>query len=434
MILARPARRAGAKFLEANMKIRESEFTCMPAARAAALAVLALCAGAAHPASENDGGAPAARAETRAGDLPGRVKALESWRVDMQGATAVLETRYEGLDRIQKDIRATVLAMKDENAGLASEWTAVKSRQQEVSIRVADVVAQVDVLAQAQQKTDAAVTRVEKQSSERPGAVQLMNQVDALNLELNKLRGRLEELTNGIDNAQKRQRDMYVDLDTRLRRVEQLGNSAKKDQETLAALEERVRKLEQSVTGSIPAPVASPAAAAAAAAPTAATAAAAPTATTAATSPPAASAALSLPPATLSVSDPAAVQRAYDSALSSFRTGDYPGAIKGFEGFLKANPKHSLAPNALYWIGEAHFQLKDYRAAIESEQKLLGTYPESSKAADAMLIVGTAEANLGDNAAAKKTFEDLINRHPNADAAEKARARLARLRQATSNQ
>jgi TolA-binding protein len=51
-----------------------------------------------------------------------------------------------------------------------------------------------------------------------------------------------------------------------------------------------------------------------------------------------------------------------------------------------------------------------------------------------MLVVGTAEANLGDNAAARKTFEELINRHPNSDAAEKARARLARLRQASTNQ
>jgi tol-pal system protein YbgF len=425
MNLVRPARRAWAKFLEANMKIRESGSRSARAAKAAALALFTLSTGAVHPASETDAGAPAARADTRAADLPGRVKALEVWRVDMQGATAMLETRYEGLSRIQKDVRATVLSMKDENAGLASEWTALKSRQQEVSGRVADIVAQVEVLAQAQQKTDAAVTRVEKQASERPGVVQLMNQVDALNLELNKLRGRLEELTNGIDNAQKRQRDMYVDLDTRLRRVEQLGNSAKKDQETLATLEERVRRLEQAVTGSIPAPVASPAVAAAAAAPAAAS---------APPPSPAASTAVSLPPATLSVSDPAAVQRAYDSALSSFRSGDYPGAVKSFEAFLKANPRHSLAPNAQYWIGEAHFQLKDYRAAIESEQKLLGTYPESSKAADAMLIVGTAEAGLGDNAAAKRTFEDLINRHPNTDAAEKARARLARLRQATSNQ
>ena len=56
------------------------------------------------------------------------------------------------------------------------------------------------------------------------------------------------------------------------------------------------------------------------------------------------------------------------------------------------------------------------------------------KAADAMLVVGTAEVNLGDTAAAKKTFEDLITRHPNSDAAEKARARLARLRQAASSQ
>ncbi|HXF17618.1 MAG TPA: YbgF trimerization domain-containing protein [Burkholderiales bacterium] len=51
------------------------------------------------------------------------------------------------------------------------------------------------------------------------GVVQLLNQVEALNGELSRLRGQIEVLTNDINNAQKRQRDMYVDLDTRLRRI-----------------------------------------------------------------------------------------------------------------------------------------------------------------------------------------------------------------------
>jgi tol-pal system protein YbgF len=401
----------------------ETEQRSRQTAMAVMLWASALCAGAAFAASEADAGGRATRMDAPPTDLPGRVRALETWRVDMQGSMAMLETKYDGLNGIQKEVRATVLTMKEENAGLASEWTAIKTQQQEISNRVVNVVAQFEVLAQAQQKTDTAVTRVEKQSTERSGVVQLMNQVDALNLELNKLRGRIEELANGIDNSQKRQRDMYVDLDTRLRRIEQQGSAAKKDQETLAALEDRVRKLEQSVTGSIPAPVAPAAASSPAAA-----------VPPAAAAPTPAGSASSLPPATLSASDPASTQRVYDNALSNFRIGDYAAAIKGFEGFLKANPKHSLAPNAQYWIGEAHYQLKDYRAAIEAQQKLLGTYPESNKVADAMLVVGTAEANLGDNAAARKTFEELINRHPNSDAAEKARARLARLRQASTNQ
>src|SRR4249919_1782023 len=58
-----------------------------------------------------------------------------------------------------------------------------------------------------------------------PGIIQLMNQVEAQQAEISKLRGQLEVLSNGLENAQKRQRDMYLDLDTRMRRIEQPGSA-----------------------------------------------------------------------------------------------------------------------------------------------------------------------------------------------------------------
>jgi tol-pal system protein YbgF len=266
------------------------------------------------------------------------------------------------------------------------------------------------------------------------GVVQLLNQVEQLNGEISRLRGQIEVLNNEINNAQKRQRDMYVDLDTRLRRIEQQGAAAgKKEQESLSQLEERVRKLEQAVatpTGAIPAPVSTTAAAPtvpanppppAAASPATTPAAAAPVAVATAASP-------TLPPATLSSGDSAAIQRAYDNAFSNYRINDYQGAIRGFDSFLKTYPKHPLAANAQYWIGESYFQLHDYRAAIEAQRRLLGTWPDSAKVPDALLIIGTAESTMGDSAAARRTFEDLIAKYPATDSAEKAKGRLARLK------
>ena len=60
------------------------------------------------------------------------------------------------------------------------------------------------------------------------GVIELMNQVEAVNVELKRLRGELEVLTNTLDNAQRRQKDMYLDLDTRLRRLEGGGADAGK--------------------------------------------------------------------------------------------------------------------------------------------------------------------------------------------------------------
>jgi len=273
------------------------------------------------------------------------------------------------------------------------------------------MLAQAQPIKEEQAATAQRVAQAEPAAGNR-GVVQLLNQVEALNGELNRLRGQMEVLANDVTNAQKRQRDMYVDLDTRLRRIEQGSGASKKDQDTIAALEERIRKLEQgsATPATIPQPVPSatvvpvnpppPSAATTTAAvqpsPTPANPG---TATAAGTS-------TSLPPASLSVADQAAIQRAYDNAYSNYRLSDYPGAIRGFEGFLKSYPKHALAANAQYWIGESYFHMRDYRAAIEAQRRLLGTYPDSVKAPDSLLIIGTAESNLGDNPAARKTFEE----------------------------
>ena len=179
-------------------------------------------------------------------------------------------------------------------------------------------------------------------------------------------------------------------------RVEQnIAAAQKKEQESIAAIEERLRKLELAAQAqpAIPATVNTGAASEA--------------------------------PAPQPAESP---QRTYEAAMNSYRASDYQGAIDGFTGFLRQYPQHALSANAQYWIGDAHFQLRDYKSAIEAQRKLLSTYPDSAKVPDALLNIGSAELGLGDPVAARKTWDDLIARHPSSDAADKARQRLSRLR------
>jgi len=60
--------------------------------------------------------------------------------------------------------------------------------------------------------------------------VELLNQIDKLNEELAGLRGKIEVLQFNQDEAIKRQKDLYVDLDSRLRAMEQGKEQAKLDQ------------------------------------------------------------------------------------------------------------------------------------------------------------------------------------------------------------
>ena len=70
--------------------------------------------------------------------------------------------------------------------------------------------------------------RMDKLEAASRGQIDLANQIEALKAEVAKLRGQVEVLTNEIESTQKRQKDFYVDLDNRLRKLEpQAGAEAK---------------------------------------------------------------------------------------------------------------------------------------------------------------------------------------------------------------
>ena len=66
----------------------------------------------------------------------------------------------------------------------------------------------------------AAAVHAQQPAQQNRSVIELMNQIETLNAEINRLRGQIEVLNNSLDNAQRRQRDMYLDLDTRVRRIE----------------------------------------------------------------------------------------------------------------------------------------------------------------------------------------------------------------------
>jgi tol-pal system protein YbgF len=245
-------------------------------------------------------------------------------------------------------------------------------------------------ITQVQRQLEDRIAAIESQLKSQ-GLVDLFNQVEQLKGDIARLRGQIEVLAHELGEAQKRQRDLYVDLDS------------------------RVRKLE-----SAPAAAAAPTGAAtggeAAAAPAA-------TATPPAAGAPATAVSTARPGAT---ADAGAEQRAYDAALDQYKKGNYAAAVQGFSAFVKAYPKNPLAPSAQYWIGNAQFDLGDYRAAIAAQRQLLASYPDSLKAPDAMLNIASSQQKLGDNAGSRRTLEDLVARYPQSEAAVKAKQRLGK--------
>jgi len=225
-------------------------------------------------------------------------------------------------------------------------------------------------LDQIQQQLDGRITALEQQLKSQ-GLVELFNQVEQLKSDMSRLRGQIEVLTYEQEQQQKRQKDLYVDLDTRLRKLEGgAGNGP----------------------------------------------------TTEAAPPPAAG---GVPPPPVAGAIPTAdEQKVYDAALDRFKAGSYGAAVSGFQTFLKTYPKSPLAPSAQYWIGNAQYAQKDFRGAIATQRQLVSAYPDSPKVPDALLNIATAQLDLGDGAGSRKTLEELLAKYPKSEAAAKAKQRL----------
>ncbi len=222
---------------------------------------------------------------------------------------------------------------------------------------------------------------VKAQASNQP-VLELSNQMQVIREELRNMRGQFEVLSNNIEANAKRQRDMYVDLDTRLRRFEQNAPAA-----------------------SAPASAAGASAAASSTSPAA-----------------------SGPATAVSGAAAADEARVYEAAQQQRRVGNYQGAIVAFQNFVLQFARSPLAHRAQYWIGDSYYNLRDFKNAIANQQKLVSTYPESASVPDALLNIASSYIELGDTASAKKTMDNLVSRYPSSEAAEKAKRRLASLR------
>lgn len=215
-----------------------------------------------------------------------------------------------------------------------------------------------------QKLVDAQIRRLdalEAETRDRRGLLDLASQIEQLRGDVAKMRGQLELLANQADTADKRQKDLYVDIDVRLRKLEQVKEQA-------AAVEKP------------PAGPAEPA---------------------------------------------ASETKAYEAALNQFKLANYPLAISAFNGFLVTYPSSPLAPSAQYWIGNAYYAQRDYKNTVAAQQKVLANWPDNPKAADAMLNMASAQAESGDARAARRTLEALVAKYPGSPAAASAKQRLA---------
>jgi tol-pal system protein YbgF len=115
-------------------------------------------------------------------------------------------------------------------------------------------------------------------------------------------------------------------------------------------------------------------------------------------------------------------EQEYNAALATFRSREHGQAVLDFIDFIAKHPKHPLAGNAQYWIGEAYWAQRDYRQALVEFEKVSEYGP--GKAPDALVKIGLCHARLRDASRAEQAWQRVIREYPKSEAAGLARSLL----------
>jgi tol-pal system protein YbgF len=193
----------------------------------------------------------------------------------------------------------------------------------------------------------------------------MLNQIELIKQDVSKLRGDMETLRHLNATVEQRQKDLYQDLDGRLRKME-----------------------EKSVASN-----------------------------------PASSGKVAEAPLAPEVKPPSD-EEIFDQANQLLDGMKYKEAFQAFTDFIKQFPNSALLPDAKYGLANSQFNLKNYKASLGTYQKLLDQHPDFIKSPEALLGLANAQIQLALIPEAKKSLKDLIKKYPKSDVIQNAQKRL----------
>ena len=193
----------------------------------------------------------------------------------------------------------------------------------------------------------------------------MLNQIELVKQDVSKLRGDIETLRHLNATVEQRQKDLYQDLDGRLRKIEEKSAGSNNPQ---------ANKVTEA-------------------------------------------------PSIPEVKVPSD-QEVYDQANQLLDSMKYKEAFQAFTDFIKQFPNSTLLPDAKYGLANAQFNLKNYKASVGTYQKLLDQHPDFAKNPEALLGLANAQIQLALIPEAKKSLKDLIKKYPKSDVIQNAQKRL----------
>ncbi|MDN5871896.1 MAG: tol-pal system protein YbgF [Nitrococcus sp.] len=243
----------------------------------------------------------------------------------------------------------------------------------------------------------------------------LFNELESLRQQVQNLRGEIELLRHQLEETKERQRNIYSDIDTRLRKLEQgatgaassgepqpnpSSSSMQSSQADRSAPGAMSTLPSESVTGNV---------------------------SLAEVTPEKASQASDGGKAAarrLSSLETTGERAAYEQAFNTLREGRYARSQRQFAEFLREYPDGHYGDNARYWLGESYYAQRQFDQAMEQFQKVLENFPHSTKRAGAQLKIGFIQYEQGKLDQARKTLGKVIQRYPDSTVASLAQQRL----------
>lgn len=219
---------------------------------------------------------------------------------------------------------------------------------------------------------DTRLARIERVVANQ-SLLELSNQSESLRTDLRAMHNDIDQLTNSLEAGRKQQRDLYADLDRRMKAIESLGAAG--------------AGTGSAVTGDAGMIVGGGAADA-------------------------------------QGSDDKA---AYQTAFGLLKDSQYDRAIIAFQKFLASFPNSQLADNGQYWLGEAYYVNKSFPEAQAAFQRVVDKYPQSRKRPDALLKIGYCQYELKQPELARNTLTIVATQFPDTPAAHLAQQRLEKM-------
>lgn len=117
----------------------------------------------------------------------------------------------------------------------------------------------------------------------------------------------------------------------------------------------------------------------------------------------------------------------YQSAYEKLRNGHNTKAIAEFKQLLVTYPEGELASSSQYWLGEAYKLTNDLTAAKRAYAKVVSHYGRGSRVPDALLKLGFIELEQHNKASARDYLSKITVRYPDSTAAHLARKKLLQM-------